>query len=361
MVPLMSGIFTNIARRITELENHATDEDYEAAMTRKIFVLNFITSYVPLTLTSFVYVPFGNYIVPHLDFLGRAVKPFAEDPAEAFTEFKVNPARLKKQMIYFTVTAQAVNLGLEVVLPYAKRRALNKVQKRKASPIIDAEDEQKLLKRVREEAQLDDYDVTSDLREMVMQFGYLSMFAPIWPFTSISFIVNNWLELRSDAFKICMEMKRPIPVRADSIGPWLDNLGFLAWLGTIYSTALVYLFSDEASQGPGGTPKPLTLSVLLGWIIFSEHAYFAAKFVIRLVFDKIESAGVLKERRERFLVRKRYLEESLGVDADEPETEKLENSIMEGENERFWNSVDTGEVLRQAREMISSKLERKTK
>lgn len=54
------------------------------------------------------------------------------------------------------------------------------------------------------------------------QFGYLTLFSPVWPLASVSFLINNWIELRSDAVKICVEMKRPVPHRADSIGPWLE-------------------------------------------------------------------------------------------------------------------------------------------
>lgn len=37
-------------------------------------------------------------------------------------------------------------------------------------------------------------------------------------------LLNNWLELRSDAFKISNHVRRPIPTRTDTIGPWLDSL-----------------------------------------------------------------------------------------------------------------------------------------
>ena len=37
-------------------------------------------------------------------------------------------------------------------------------------------------------------------------------------------LINNWLEMRSDAFKIATHFRRPIPIRTDSIGPWLDTL-----------------------------------------------------------------------------------------------------------------------------------------
>lgn len=34
--------------------------------------------------------------------------------------------------------------------------------------------------------------------------------------------LNNWLEMRSDAFKIMTHSRRPLPKRVESIGAWLD-------------------------------------------------------------------------------------------------------------------------------------------
>jgi anoctamin-10 len=154
-------------------------------MIQKVFVLNFVTSYLPVFLTAFVYVPFAQIIVPHLDVFQLAVKPFAEKEKQMETPkvgFQINPDRLKKQIIYFTVTAQIVNFALEVVMPYVKRKAFVKVKEVKAeraakrggtsSPTVDDHPEESaFLVRVRNEAELGNYDVTGDFREMIVQFG----------------------------------------------------------------------------------------------------------------------------------------------------------------------------------------------
>jgi hypothetical protein len=57
--------------------------------------------------------------------------------------------------------------------------------------------------------------------------------------------LNNLLELRSDAFKMTVHNRRPVPSRTDTIGPWLDALTFLTWLGALTNSALVYLFSPQ--------------------------------------------------------------------------------------------------------------------
>lgn len=154
----------------------------------KIFILNFITSYLPIFLTAFVYIPFGQIIVPHLDIFSLTVRPFAENEKQLTAPkagFQINPNRLKGQVIYFTVTAQIVNFLLEIIVPYVSRRFFRKVKEVKtnramkksgtASPTADDHPEEAaFLTRARNEAELSVYDVTTDFREMIVQFGTYS-------------------------------------------------------------------------------------------------------------------------------------------------------------------------------------------
>lgn len=187
LVPIFTSILTSIAARLTEFENYENASSHDAAMTQKVFVFNFICSYVPLFLTAFVYVPFGNYIVPHLDIFGLTVQPSTDEKLATPPTFQVNPDRLKKQVIYFTVTAQIVNLALEIIVPYVKRKIFRKAKEfqnnrrgfEDAGKVNDDKDEEAFLKRVRNEAELDDYDVTTDLREMCMQVGFQTLAAMI--------------------------------------------------------------------------------------------------------------------------------------------------------------------------------------
>ena len=349
LVPTITTILTEIATRLNDYENWETTDAYESAMIQKIFILNFITSYLPVFLTAFVYVPFGSLIVPYLDIFQLTARPFAENEKQLATPkalFTINPARLRKQVIYFAVTAQIVNFAIETIVPYVKRRVFHKYQEIKteraakkggAAPNVAANDlpeEAEFLARVRSEAELDVYDVSTDLREMVVQFGYLTLFSVVWPVTAVSFLINNWVELRSDAVKICIEMQRPTPQRADSIGPWLDSLGFLTWLGSISSAALVYLFSNDG-LGPDGTPADIKGWALLLTIFFSEHIYLVIRLAVRVAISKMDSPGLQKEHAERFMVRKRYFEESFGEHAIElpppMDKEKITRSSLEEE------------------------------
>ena len=324
-IPPMSNYLTSFASKLTFFENYETQDAHDKAMVSKVFVINFLTSYTAIFLTSFVYVPFASILVPYLDIFSLTVRPFAENEKQLQTpspaSFNINPNRLKNQMIYFAVTAQIVNFAMETIVPFVQKLGTDKYKdyqssraekKGGAAPAPSANDppeERDFLARVREEASLPEYDVTSDLREMCIQFGYLQLFSVIWPLTPVSYFINNWVELRGDTFKLTVESRRPNPQRADSIGPWLESLSFLAWLGSITTAALVYMFSGSADGlGPDGRPHAIKGWALLLSVFFSEHIFLVARVLVRTVISKLDSANMRKERSERFLVRKKFLE-----------------------------------------------------
>lgn len=354
---MLIGFLTRIATQLNEFENYDTDAAYQTALTQKVFVLNVISSYLPICLTAFVYVPFARLIVPYLDIFSVTVRPFAQNEqqlkAPKPSQFSINPSRLRQQVIYFTVTAQLVSLATELVVPYLKRQGFSKYKRfqserapKRDGPAADVSEhdppeEAPFLKRVRQEAELTQYDVTVDLREMVVQFGYLSLFSVVWPLTAVSFLINNWFELRADAIKICVEMQRPTPQRADTIGAWLEPLSFLTWLGSITTSALVYLFSNDG-MGPDGTPKDIKGWALLLSIFFAEHIFLAVRWTVRVVLSKIDSPGRQKERKERYEVRKRYLEESLGDQMRRLPRVEDEKGLSRGALEDGATRVSTG-------------------
>lgn len=312
---------------------------------QKEFVLNFLTSYMPLFYTAFVYIPFGNHLLPYLNFWRAVAQKCIPGQKEMATlDFQINPHRISSQMFYATITAQVVNFATEIIVPYVKRRLFHEVKEVQSkiagngvSEPKDAPEEAAFLDRVRNEVQLETYDVTVDYREMVIQFGYLSLFSVVWPLTACCFFVNNWVELRSDALKIAMGSRRPVPWRADSIGPWLSALEFLSWIGGVTSAAIVFLCSGDP-DGPDGSQEDIKAWGLLLSILISEHFYLAVQQVVRFIFSKVDSPGLQKERKEKYLVKKTLLEVNLGQDTSDSSavpgiaaSEKITRAALEEE------------------------------
>ena len=279
-----------------------------------------MTSYMALLFTAFVYIPFGEILLPFLSFWNKTAQfvTFSEKPLPT-KEFQINPSRIRTQMFYFTVTAQIINFATEVVVPYIKRKAFDKAkefQSKEKPSDKDHPEEAEFLQRVRRECELEAYDVSGDYREMVIQYGYLSLFSVAWPLAACCFLVNNWVELRSDAVKIAIGSRRPIPWRNDSIGPWLTAIGFLSWLGSVTSSAIVFLCRGSR-DGAHGTTTNITAWGVLSSVMLAEHFYFVVQMAVRHVLSKFESPGLQKERKERFLMKKKLLEETLGQDVAE--------------------------------------------
>lgn len=67
-------------------------------------------------------------------------------------------------------------------------------------------------------------------------------------------------ELRSDAFKMTVNVRRPTPSRTETLGPWLHTLGFITWLAAITNSGLVYLYRPH----PDHACDPLASNPLVG-------------------------------------------------------------------------------------------------
>ncbi|KAJ3051634.1 hypothetical protein HK102_012028, partial [Quaeritorhiza haematococci] len=133
---------------------------------------------------------------------------------------------------------KVINFVQEVIVPIVMGRvSTSMATKKKAktnkpatttgageSQSVISEEEEEWLDRVREELARPTYDVFDDYSEMVTQFGYIVLFSVAWPLSPLACLLNNWLELRSDAVKICRTARRPLPLRDENIGPWASNL-----------------------------------------------------------------------------------------------------------------------------------------
>lgn len=315
-LPAITSFLTGIATRLTDYENYRTQDQYDLAQTQKTFVMNFITSFLPTILTAYVYVPFGKRIVPHLDVLRRT--GFWADLIDGKKEFEVDVSRFQQEVIYLSMTAQIFSFAEEIVLPYVKHVLWQKwqtYQDRKAEygrrrkhstatlSLIDSPDEASFMTRLRSEAGAEEYHVEDDIVEMCVQFGYLALFGVAWPLVPLGFLLNNWLELRGDFFKLTLECQRPPPIRSDSIGPSLLGLEFLSWLGTLSTAAIAHIYRGPISE--------VRLSSLLLTVFIAEQGYLAMRFTASIALEKVFSDTIRREEDRRYAVRRNYFAASL--------------------------------------------------
>lgn len=300
---------------MTEYENHRTSDHHEMSLTQKIFVLDSITNYLPIFLTAFVYVPFAGSIIPVLQHL-IDVTIGAQDRTRA--KFVADPDRLRNEVITLTLTGQISGAVEELAVPWLKTRLRQWWRDRQAQRAQDRGEsdanvfpddpsEARFLRRARSQALSPHYNVQEDIGEMVIQFGYLALFSPVWPLVPIGFFINNWFELRSDFLKICVEYQRPAPTRSEGLGPWVASLECLTWLGSISSAAIVHLFGTQHFLGEylgWSTWASLPITVLV-----SEHIFMGFRAAVRFALSRIGSEQTRKEKAARYASRKKQLEE----------------------------------------------------
>ncbi|KAJ4993429.1 hypothetical protein SVAN01_00977 [Stagonosporopsis vannaccii] len=322
-LPYATSFLEDLADKLTEYENHRTADHHEMSLTQKIFVLNSITNYLPIFITAFLYVPFGSRVIPILQYCIDTVLGSKDRMA---TRFKADPDRLRNEVIALTLTGQVSGAIEELALPWFKTqfkqwwrdRQESKTHQRGGSGQHLAPDdpgEAKFLRRARKQAIRPQYNVQDDIAEMVIQFGYLALFSPVWPLVPIGFFINNWFELRSDFLKISVEYQRPAPVRSDGLGPWISSLEALTWLGSLSSAAIVHLFGSQKFLGERmglGLWASLPITILI-----SEHIFMGFRAGVRFALSKLGSEQTRKERAERYAKRKRILDE-LEAAAEKP-------------------------------------------
>ncbi|KAG6024649.1 hypothetical protein E4U41_001730 [Claviceps citrina] len=347
-IPRISAALEGIATALTEYENHRGADDHEMSLTQKLFVLSIIANYLPILLTAFVYVPFGDEIIPHVkQLLGQFFPTLTR--SLVFRPFRPDSDRLRTEVIALTVTGQLSDFFEENIVPLIKyklndwyrdfRRAYTK-DTMLLTLTTDDPKEADFLKRVRNQSRRSKYNVQDDIAEIVLQFGYLALFSPVWPLISMAFLVNNWIELRSDFARICIEHQRPAPTRSDGIGPWVTALETLTLLGSITTAAIVHLFGSSSLGGASWKTLPIT-------IFISEHALLVLRALTRWIFERYGSEQIRKERNETYARRLQHLEQiehnkQAGLNLSRAERERRKSVLILGSDSFWTKQVEDG-------------------
>ncbi|KAJ2547220.1 hypothetical protein EV175_005307 [Coemansia sp. RSA 1933] len=378
-LPVYTSACTRMAKVLTDYENYEHESEYAAQYTTKIFVFQFLQDQLYLFLTAWVFVPnrdgFELWVHSIYDavrtlppwmtpFLVGDQKDAADHSHYAGIKSSSTPATAMVQglLTSFVVTSQIVNLMTETAIPLLLRwwslRSLKKASaslSANASPqsadvalaperrphsllamggstgverwvdsvtstddaVAPADIQMQFAAQVTEETRLPEYITYEDYAEMASQFGRVAFFSVAWPLAPLAAFVNNWLELRTDAAKICGATRRPVPRRVDTIGPWLDMLRFMCWLSSITNALLIYQFHPDCSflpmVGDAETMKRIgrtNLSFALVVLLFSEHMFLAIRWAIIHVMASWPGAYSRIVARSQAQSKRRWLERS---------------------------------------------------
>lgn len=85
-----------------------------------------------------------------------------------------------------------------------------------------------------------------DFNEMMIQFGFMTLFAVALPGGAFFALLNNIYEMRSDADALLSDFQRPPVSRRDDIGAWGGVLQLISYLAVV-SNSFIIGFTSEAS------------------------------------------------------------------------------------------------------------------
>ena len=115
---------------------------------------------------------------------------------------------------------------------------------------------------------------------MLVQMGYVILFSSAFPLAGLCALINNLIEIRSDAFKLALVHQRPFGQRVASIGTWQNALSLLGLVAVIVNCALIGLSGEIARLWPGMTQtQTVVLIVALEVRLISINIRYRGAFL----------------------------------------------------------------------------------
>jgi len=217
---------------------------------------------------------------------------------------------LQIQLVTLFLTAIVVQNTLEVGVPFLKEW----IAKKKEGPDAEQKSEAEI------QMDKDRYsDTIDDMSEMVVQFGYVTLFVMAFPLIPLLAIINNIFELKVDATNLVMSSQRPDPNGSDGLGTWNSVLGLFSIMSVATNALLITSRTNLLSQliADDGTEVKLwffsIFSLFLGIIVSVE------KWVIPDVPDSVEKAIERQRLVESVLILGTAIDDADVDDAPEDE------------------------------------------
>jgi hypothetical protein len=198
VVLLLNTLYGRIARVLTEWENHRTVQEHENSLVLKRFLFEMFDCYIAL-----VYIAF----------------------------YERDIAKLRSELVALYSVDSFRRVFMESVVPFV----FNVRESREHAGRSELGSE--LAK--------DEYESFDDLLEIVVEFGYVCLFAAAFPLAAPLSVLCNQIEMHNDLFKLAYNYRRPRPLAACGIGVWFKIVQGIVWLSASFQVALMALTSEQ--------------------------------------------------------------------------------------------------------------------
>lgn len=232
------------------------------------FGFMFVNSY-----SSLFYLAFGK---PFLSFGGLE----RGCPSSCFAELGI-------QLGSILITSIFLGNARELLLPYAlawfKRRARHEPAHGDAVGLLHTATGDEPVSQAAPRAPIGDTDHIGEYAELVIQLGYVTLFAAAFPAAPLVVLANNLIEHRIDLFKLTRVCHRAPPAAAQDIGAWLHIIEFVGYAAVVSNLALLTVTSSAlrmlVARGLGASASPahvLAITVLAA--VVGEHVLLGLKY-----------------------------------------------------------------------------------
>merc|ERR1711971_31561 len=107
-----------------------------------------------------------------------------------------------------------------------------------------------------------------DMSEMVVQFGYVTLFVMAFPLIPLLAIINNIFELKVDATNLVISSQRPSPNGSDGLGTWNDVLALFSILSVGTNALLITSRTNLLSAIISDSGEVVKLYFFCGFSVF---------------------------------------------------------------------------------------------
>ncbi|KAM4619415.1 anoctamin-10 isoform 2-T3 [Polymixia lowei] len=254
---VLGTVYRTVALSLTEFENHREESAYQNHLTGKVLVFTFFNYFAVLF---------------HIAF------------------YKQDLPLLRKRLASLLIVTQLVNQATEVVIPFLVDRLIS--APRRAERDDDPQED-----KLRNQRNLPAFPgLFAEYIELLVQFGYLSLFSCVYPLTAILLLINNLTEIRSDAYKICKLFRKPFSTPVAGMGVWQIAFEVLSFVSVISNCWLLLLsprLQEFFQESKISSRNILLLAVLV------EHVLIMIKMVLAfLIPDEPDWVRIKREQIE---------------------------------------------------------------
>ncbi|XP_027899856.1 anoctamin-2b isoform X3 [Xiphophorus couchianus] len=235
VILILDEIYGAVALWLTELEIPKTETNFEERLILKAFLLKFMNAYAPIFYVAF--------------FKGR----FAGRPGSyvyVFNDYRMEECAPGGCLIELCIQLSIIMLGKQLIQNNIFEIGIPKLKKlihalKEKETTQKEKDEERPPKQWNLDYALAPFEgLTPEYMEMIIQFGFVSLFVASFPLAPLFALLNNVIEIRLDARKFVTELRRPVTARAKDIGIWYNILSGMGKLSVIINAFVISFTSD---------------------------------------------------------------------------------------------------------------------